>query len=111
MRLVAMRLKSDYSYGNKVVYNTFPWPSPNEQQRQNLVQLAENILLAREDYPGKTLAELYNPDSMPDDLKNAHAELDNAVDKLYRDKPFRDTADRLSFLLARYEAMVAKQEE
>lgn len=111
MRLVAMRLKSDYSYGNKVVYNTFPWPSPNEQQRQNLVQLAENILLVREDYPGKTLAELYNPDSMPDDLKNAHAELDNAVDKLYRDKPFRDTADRLSFLLARYEEMVAKQEE
>lgn len=107
MRLVAMRLKSDYSYGNKVVYNTFPWPISNEQQREKIASLAENILLVREDYPGKTLAELYNPDTMPVELLKAHQQLDNAVDKLYRSKPFRDTSERLSFLLACYEELVA----
>lgn len=107
MRLVAMRLKSDYSYGNKVVYNTFPWPISNEQQREKIASLAENILLVREDYPGKTLAELYNPDTMPVELLKAHQQLDNAVDKLYRSKPFRDTSERLSFLLAYYEELVA----
>ncbi len=57
------------------------------------------------------MAELYNPDSMPSELLAAHQELDIAVDKLYREKPFKDTADRLSCLLARYEEMVAKQEQ
>ena len=111
MRLVAMRLKSDYSYGNKVVYNTFPWPTVNEKQRANIVNLAENILFTREDFPGKTLAELYNPDSMPIELSEAHHKLDIAVDKLYRDKPFRDTADRLSFLLTRYEELTSPEEK
>ncbi|TWD39589.1 type II restriction/modification system DNA methylase subunit YeeA [Vibrio crassostreae] len=68
MRLVAMRLKSDYSYGNKVVYNTFPWPSPTDAAKENVMQLAEDILLIREDFPGKTLAELYNPETMPTEL-------------------------------------------
>ncbi|ELB2801719.1 class I SAM-dependent DNA methyltransferase [Vibrio alginolyticus] len=108
MRLVAMRLKSDYSYGNKVVYNTFPWPSPTEHQKKELTSLAENILLIREDYPGKSLAELYNPETMPIDLLEAHKTLDMAVDKLFRSKPFKDTPERLSFLLARYEDMVTK---
>jgi hypothetical protein len=111
MRLVAMRMKSDYSYGNKVVYNTFPWPSPTEQQKLNIMSLAENILLVREDFPGKTMAELYNPDTMPPELLVAHQKLDSAVDKLYREKPFKDTADRLSCLLARYEVLVAKKEQ
>ncbi|BBM67676.1 MULTISPECIES: DNA methyltransferase [Vibrio] len=106
MRLVAMRLKSDYSYGNKVVYNTFPWPNSTDQQKSVIASLAENILLVREDYPGKTLAELYNPDSMPIELLEAHKELDMAVDKLYRSKPFNDVSERLSFLLARYEEMI-----
>ncbi len=108
MRLVAMRLKSDYSYGNKVVYNTFPWPSPTEHQKKELTKLSENILLIREDYPGKTLAELYNPETMPIDLLEAHNTLDMAVDKLFRSKPFKDASERLSFLLARYEEMVTK---
>ncbi|MEZ9558086.1 class I SAM-dependent DNA methyltransferase [Vibrio splendidus] len=106
MRLVAMRLKSDYSYGNKIVYNTFPWPSPTNSQKSELCSLAENILLIREDYPGKTLAELYNPDSMPNDLLEAHHDLDLAVDKLFRSKPFKDTPERLNFLIDRYEEMI-----
>ena len=106
MRLVAMRLESRYSYGNKVVYNTFPWPSPTDASKENLMQLAEEILLIREDFPGKTLAELYNPETMPSELLEAHESLDVAVDKLYRSKPFNDTSERLSFLLERYEELI-----
>ncbi|MDV0705773.1 class I SAM-dependent DNA methyltransferase [Enterobacter asburiae] len=105
MRLVAMRLKSDYSYGNKVVYNTFPWPDVTEIQRKSIIALAKTVLLTRENYPQSTLAELYDPLKMPADLLEAHQTLDQAVDRLYRDKPFKDATERLSFLLERYEAM------
>lgn len=111
MRLVAMRLKSDYSYGNKVVYNTFPWPNTDREKQAEIEELAQEILLVREDFPGHTLASLYNPDSMPSQLLEAHEKLDAAVDSLYRDKPFKDTADRLSCLLASYEELVVKQEK
>ncbi|ELL0586171.1 TPA: class I SAM-dependent DNA methyltransferase [Vibrio vulnificus] len=106
LRLVAGRIKSDYRYTASVVYNAFPWPSVTDNQRKEIEALAENILFVREDFPGKTLAELYNPDSMPSELLLAHKELDTAVDKLYRSKPFKDTSERLSFLLARYEDMI-----
>ncbi|QNM17985.1 class I SAM-dependent DNA methyltransferase [Citrobacter freundii] len=105
MRLVAMRLKSDYSYGNKVVYNTFPWPKTNDAQRKSIIALAKTVLLTRENYPENTLAELYDPLKMPTDLFEAHQALDKAVDRLYRDKPFRDSTERLSCLLERYEAL------
>lgn len=105
MRLVAMRLKSDYSYGNKVVYNTFPWPDVTETQSKSLIALAKTVLLTRENYPESTLAELYDPLKMPVDLLEAHQALDKAVDRLYREKPFRDATERLSCLLDRYEAL------
>ncbi|EJE4705844.1 class I SAM-dependent DNA methyltransferase [Vibrio parahaemolyticus] len=107
MRLVAGRLKSDYRYSASLVYNTFPWPEVTEKQKAEIEQFAECVLFVREDFPGKTLAELYNPDTMPVELLKAHQQLDNAVDKLYRSKPFRDTSERLSFLLACYEELVA----
>ncbi len=69
--------------------------------------LAENVLLTREDYPGKTLAELYDPDKMPSGLLEAHQTLDRAVDKLYRDRPFKDSAERVSHLLGLYEKLIA----
>lgn len=106
MRLVSMRMKSDYSYGNKIVYNTFPWPETSIHQRKEIERLAEEIILTREEFPGRTLAELYDPDQMPLELLTAHEALDDAVDKLYRERPFKDAADRLSCLLARYEALV-----
>lgn len=80
----------------------------NRASEKELTKLSENILLIREDYPGKTLAELYNPETMPIDLLEAHNTLDMAVDKLFRSKPFKDASERLSFLLARYEEMVTK---
>ena len=105
MRLVTMRLESRYSYGNKVVYNTFPWPVVSEEQRNNIISLAKTVLLARENYPENTLAELYDPLKMPADLLEAHQALDKAVDRLYSAKPFRDSTERLSCLLERYESL------
>ncbi|NAX19113.1 hypothetical protein CAG49_14815 [Vibrio sp. V22_P2S10T140] len=107
MRLVGGRLKSDYRYTPTIVYNTFPWPDATPEQREQIKALAEDILFIREDFPGKTLAELYNPDTMPTALLSAHQALDVVVDKLYRDKTFKETDDRLSYLLARYEEQLA----
>lgn len=105
MRLVAGRLKSDYRYSAKVVYNTFPWPNVTDTQRKLLIVLAKTVLLTRENYPENTLAELYDPLKMPMDLLEAHQALDKAVDRLYRDKPFKDATERLSCLLERYESL------
>jgi len=75
------------------------------EQRKEIKRLAEETYLTRDDFPGRTLAELYDPSKMPPALLAAHQALDRAVDKLYRDKPFRDATDRLSCLLARYEEL------
>ncbi len=110
MRTVGGRLKSDYRYSATLVYNTFPWPGASEPQRKAIEALAEEILLVREDYPGKTLAELYDPDKMPQPLLDAHKALDRAVEKLYRDRPFRDASERLEHLFARYEKLIAAEQ-
>ncbi|WP_429158134.1 class I SAM-dependent DNA methyltransferase [Aeromonas media] len=107
MRLVAGRLKSDYRYTATIVYNTFPWPTVTVNQRKEIERLAEEVELAREDYPGKTLAELYDPDNMPAGLLEAHQTLDRAVERLYRDRPFKDAAERVSHLLGLYEKLTA----
>jgi hypothetical protein len=109
MRTVAGRLKSDVRYSATLVYNTFPWPEVNDKQRKQIEALAEEILLIREDYPDKSLADLYDPKEMPDPLREAHKALDRAVEKLYRDKPFRDAAERLEHLFARYEKLIAAE--
>jgi hypothetical protein len=109
MRTVAGRLKSDYRYSATLVYNTFPWPEVSDQQRVQIEKLAEEVLLCREDYPANSLAELYDPDKMPEPLRKAHKTLDQAVEKLYRDKPFRDASERLEHLFARYEVLVAQE--
>ncbi|WLF83997.1 hypothetical protein L3D26_00340 [Moraxella sp. ZY21109] len=110
MRLVAGRLGVGYRYSGTIVYNTFPFPSVNDEQKKQIEHLAKNILRARMLNTGMTLAELYNPETMPDNLKTAHSELDMAVDKLYREQGFADTAERLAFLLNRYEMLVAKEQ-
>jgi len=109
MRAVGGRLKSDYSYSAQLVYNTFPWPKVDDQQRKQIEALAEEILLIREDYPDKSLADLYDPDKMPDPLREAHKALDQAVERLYRAKPFRDASERLEHLFALYEKLVADE--
>ncbi|WP_445012027.1 DNA methyltransferase [Vreelandella stevensii] len=106
LRLVGGRLKSDYRYSASLVYNTFPWPDASERQRQEIEQLGREVILARAVHPEKTMAQLYDPDKMPENLLEAHQALDRAVEKLYRDRPFRDTAERQEYLLARYEELI-----
>ncbi|MGM0553270.1 MAG: DNA methyltransferase [Pseudomonadota bacterium] len=110
LRLVGGRLKSDYRYSAKLVYNTFPWPEHTPAQRQDIESLAEKVLLTREETYELTLAEMYDPDKMPDGLRRAHRELDEAVERLFRKRPFRDMAERQEYLLARYAELVEEEQ-
>ncbi|MBV0932034.1 DNA methyltransferase [Marinobacterium weihaiense] len=110
LRLVGGRLKSDYRYSATLVYNTFPWPNASDNQRSMIEKLGRQIILTRGAHPDKTLAQMYDPDKMPDDLLQAHQALDLAVERLYRERPFRDTAERQEFLLARYEALIEAEQ-
>ncbi|MCG7656617.1 DNA methyltransferase [Wielerella bovis] len=107
MRTVAGRLESRYSYTPNV-YHSFPFPEVSEQQKAQIIKLAKAVLAARQtelaNDPKATLATLYNPDIMPDALRKAHTALDKAVDKLYRDKPFKTEAERVAFLFDLYAA-------
>lgn len=109
MRLVGSRMKSDYRYSATLVYNTFPWPDATKAQETQIELLAEEILMVRQDYPDMTLAQLYDPDKMPQPLLAAHKALDKAVELLYRKEPFRNASERLEHLLGRYEKLIEKE--
>ena len=83
MRVVAGRMKSDYQYSNKIVYNNFPWPTPTEEQKAKIEQTAQAILDARALYPGSSLADLYDEVTMPQELRKAHQQNDKAVMQAY----------------------------
>lgn len=102
IRAVSGRLKSDYQYSNKIVYNNFPWPEATGEQKAAVGELAQAVLDARDLYPESSLADLYDPLLMPPELVQAHRKLDAAVEKLYRKEPFADDAERVAFLLKRY---------
>ena len=107
LRTVGGRLKSDYRYSIGMVYNTFPWPDLKSNSRAKLTETGQAILDARTNHPEATLADLYDPDTMPPDLRKAHRANDLAVDKLYRRKPFESERERVEFLFARYEQLRA----
>ena len=106
MRAVTGRMKSDYMYSVGVVYNTFPTP-PGSADRSKLETLAQAVLDARAAHPGATLADLYDPDLMPPNLRRAHQALDRAVDRLYRPAGFASERERVEYLLALYERLQA----
>ena len=83
MRVVAGRLKSDYSYSNTIVYNNFPWPTPTDEQKAKIEATAQGILDARAKYPDSSLADLYDPLTMPPELLKAHQANDRAVMEAY----------------------------
>jgi hypothetical protein len=87
------------------VYNNFPWPDATDEQKQAIEKLAQGILDARANYPDSTLADLYDPLTMPPDLLKAHEAVDRAVDRLYRKTPFSSGAERVALLFARYQAL------
>ena len=107
MRTVCGRLKGDYRYSASIVYNTFPWPEVSEEQKKAVSELADMVLNIRNMYPDKTLAEMYDPDKMPEPLAEAHHNLDVAVDSLYRNTPFESDEERLQLLFKLYEKLVA----
>ena len=85
IRVVSGRLKSDYNYGNTIVYNNFVWPDATESQKRNIEKCAQAVLDARSKYEGSTLAELYDPDNefLYPLLFKAHHDLDKAVEIAY----------------------------
>lgn len=102
VRTVTGRLKSDYQYSVNIVFNNYPWPSPTDAQRQALEATAQAILDARTLYPGSSLADLYDPRTMPAELRKAHAANDRAVDAAYGFKGDKSDAGRVSFLFGLY---------
>jgi hypothetical protein len=104
---VGGRLKSDYQYSPGINYNPFPWPPLTDAHRARLDTHAQHILDARINHPDSTLADLYDPDSMPADLRKAHTALDAAVDRLYRKEPFQSDRERVEHLFKLYEDLTA----
>jgi len=104
MRYTAGRLESRYRYSGSIVYNNFPWPYKPTQKQIRMVKLkAEKILKVRDEYRDSSLADLYDPTSMPTKLVKAHKELDKAVDSCYGRKKFSNESNRLKFLFELYE--------
>ena len=103
LRTVGGKLKSDYRYSIGLVYNNFPLPSGNDLSK--LDPHAQAILDARANYPDASLADLYDPDTMPADLRRAHQANDRAVDRLYRKAAFKSERERMEHLFQLYEKM------
>lgn len=98
------RMKSDYQYSNTIVYNNYPFPkNVNEKQKSVVEEKAQNVLDIRASFNDCSLADLYDPLSMPPNLKKAHQELDKAVDNCYGTKSFKNDKERIEFLFGLYE--------
>ncbi|HRQ48955.1 MAG TPA: hypothetical protein PLR74_00355 [Agriterribacter sp.] len=108
VKAVGGRLKTDYRYSSQLCYNNFPFPNITLKQKENLNLYVFAILDERAKHPEKTMAQLYNPDTMPKGLKQAHEELDRAVEQCYRLQPFSSDTERLEYLFKLYEEMVKK---
>ena len=108
LRHIGGRLKSDYRYSIGLVYNTFPLPPGfADADTSSLEPLVQGVLNARAAHRGATLADLYDPNLMPPNLRRAHRALDRAVDRLYRRKRFTSERERVEYLFAQYERMQA----
>lgn len=107
-RTVGGRLKTDYRYSATLCYNTFPFPKLTKEQKDELEKFAQNILNIRDENFDMTLGEMYNPETMPDELKEAHHQLDLAVERIYRPEPFTSDEERLEHLFKLYTKMTKK---
>ena len=107
VRTVCGRLESRYRYSAGIVYNNFPWPEPTPKQRTTIESAAQAVLGERARHPDATLADLYDPLSMPPDLVKAHHALDRAVDAAYGKTNFVSEAGRVAFLFTLYEKLTS----
>lgn len=111
VRVTSGRLKTDYRYSSALAYNTFPLPDLSDKQKQMITNHTYEVIAARENHSEFTLGELYDPNKMPDDLKQAHDDLDEVVESCYRSRPFDSDEDRLTYLFKLYEIMTKTQKE
>ena len=99
-----------FSYSNTLGWNTFPVPSLTEKNRADLTTCAENILLAREAHFPATIAELYDPEQMPENLRAAHERNDEVLERIYIGRRFRNDTERLERLFNMYSEMAAAED-
>lgn len=109
IKAVCGSLETRIRYSSSLGYNTFPFPEINKEQKQELERNVYAVLGEREKHSEKTLAQLYDPDKMPDGLREAHHQLDLAVERCYRSKPFASDEERLGYLFKLYEQMIAEE--
>lgn len=105
---VCVRMRTDFSYSNTLGWNTFPVPTLTEKQKSDLTACAEAILLAREAHFPATIADLYNPENMPDNLRAAHDRNDEVLERIYIGRRFRNDTERLEHLFSMYTKMTTK---
>jgi hypothetical protein len=110
LKAVAGRLKQDYRYSSRLCYNTFPFPAIDSSQKEEIKIKVMELIQERERYSEKNLAYLYDPDKMPEGLKNIHDELDQIIDSCYKEEPFISDKKRLKHLFKRYKEMIAEEE-
>jgi len=108
VKAVGGKLETRMSYSSSICYNTFPFPNITTKQKENLNLYVFTILDERAKHPSKTMAQLYNPDTMPKGLLKAHQELDIAIEQCYRLQPFKSDTERLEYLFKQYEEMIKK---
>lgn len=111
VRAVAGKLEERYRYSKNVVYNTFPFPKITETQKDEIEELVNLILDERDRNYLKTMAELYDPDKMPEGLKTAHHNLDIYIEKCYKETPFESDEERLEHLFKLYEKMIKEEKK
>jgi hypothetical protein len=108
VKTICGRLESRFRYSKDIVYNNYPWPeSPSDKQKEAIEKAAQKVLDTRLEFPNSSLADLYDPRTMPPKLVKAHNELDKVVDLAYRPKPFTSDAHRMEFLFELYEKYTA----
>jgi len=108
---VCGKLKSDFRYSNTLGWNTFPVPKFTEEQLEALTASARKILKTRYEHYPKTIADLYDPDDMPDDLRAVHRENDELLESMYIGRPFRNDTERLEHLFKLYAAKIKSMEK
>lgn len=106
---VCGKLETRYRYSNTLGWNTFPVPKLTEKNKADLTRCAENILLAREAHFPATIADLYNPEKMPENLRQAHEENDEVLERIYIGRRFKNDTERLEKLFSMYTEMTSKQ--
>ncbi len=111
LKAVGGKLEERIRYSAEICYNTFPFPTISEKQKQIIQKQVYSILSEREKHPEKTMAQLYDPEKMPDGLRRAHNFNDLAIERCYRSKPFASDEERLEYLFKLYEKMTSEVQD